>query len=209
MNGAKHIRAYLRAIPSLPIERQREMARDASVGVTYEWGEGGRKINVRDMFVRSLQSGDVAWTPDIRCLLLPRPPRTRRPVIDLSTVIDAIRDTGAIIVDGRTGIASSDRKSWANHLAWALEHAARGERNQKRRKRTVAAAQRGLVIRWKSPAMAAQHARYLDAWCNLKKYPTAEAAHAAMPDELRACSVDTVRRIFGPRGGRGGRPRKQ
>lgn len=204
-------RAYLRGLPSLPVGRQRELAVTAGCDVVYEWGEAGRKANSRDRWLGSLRDGDVAWLPDIRVLVLPKPPRVGRPTSDLGAAIAAVLATGAIIVDARVGITSKDRKTWANHVEWALAHAAQGERNQRRQRASLknARSKRGIATKWMSAEMTAERERYRDVWCSAR-YPTDEATKAGMPDELKSVSVATLRRIFGPRfpgdlsaGGRG------
>ena len=39
------IRGYIRGIPALPVERQRELAAIAKCRHVYEWGEHGRSID--------------------------------------------------------------------------------------------------------------------------------------------------------------------
>jgi hypothetical protein len=208
------IRAYLRGIPALPIERQREMATEAVAERIYEWGQHGRKINMRDMWINSLRAGDTAWLPDIRVLVLPKPPRKGGPMRDLGAAIAAVMATGAIIVDARAGVRSNDRKLWQNHVQWALDTARNSERNQKRSKansKRRVPILRALSVKWRSDLMAKQRAQAARIWRD-PIYTTAEAAQAALPEELQKVSKRTLYTIFGVRSPgdkrAGGRPRK-
>lgn len=206
-------RAYLRGIPSLSLDRQKELAAKANCDHTYEWLEGGRKINARDRWLNSLRPGDEAWLADIRVLVLPKPPRTIGPQRDLGSIIAAVLATGAIIVDDRTGITSRDRKDWANHVEWALGIVAQGERNRRAVWRNAAKARagKGLAPKWKSDAMVKDRESAARIWRDAK-YRSADAARADLPEELRGASMRTLYNIFGQRrpgdksaGGRGKR----
>lgn len=201
----------------MTMAQQRALAVKCECSAIYAWGESGQRSNPRELWIQSLEAGDEAWVADIRCLLLPKPPRKVRPVVDFSVTVERIRSKGAIIVDAIAGITSDDEKRWPQHYKLALERVANGERALKRkmakakvRSRKPANAGKGTVALWKSPAMAAEHNRCLDIWCNTKRYVTAEAAQAAMPfDDLRKASLLTLRRIFDSRYPAGKRGRKR
>lgn len=205
------IRGYIRGIPAIPVDRQRELAAIAKCRHVYEWGEHGRKINVRDAWIKSLRPGDIAWLADIRCLTLPKPPRKSGPMRDLGAAIAAVLATGAIIHDDRTGITSRDRARWANHVSWALETARNAERNQKRAKKRGPhkPSPRALATKWLAASMAEQREAVARIWRD-PKFKTAAEAQAAMPMELQGVSMRTLYTIFDVRrpddptaGGRG------
>lgn len=205
------IRGYIRGIPAIPVDRQRELAAIAKCRHVYEWGEHGRKINVRDAWIKSLRPGDIAWLADIRCLTLPKPPRKSGPMRDLGAAIAAVLATGAIIHDDRTGISSRDRARWANHVSWALETARNAERNQKRAKKRGPhnPSPRALATKWLAASMAEQREAVARIWRD-PKFKTAAEAQAAMPEALQRVSMRTLYTIFDVRrpddptaGGRG------
>ncbi|TXH52666.1 MAG: hypothetical protein E6Q97_15180 [Desulfurellales bacterium] len=210
-------RAFLRPVVSMTMDQQRALAVKSGCGAIYAWGKSSDRVNPRERWIASLEPGDVAWVADLRCLLLPKPPRKVRPVIDFSLTVERIRATGAVIVDAVAGISSDDKKRWPEHYKRALERVANGERALRRklakaraRSRKPANAGKGIVALWRSPAMAAERDRCLDIWCNVKRYGTAEAAQAAMPfDDLRRASLLTLRRIFDSRYPAGKRGRKR
>lgn len=206
-------RAYIRGIPSLPVDRQREMAADYGYDYIYEWAEAGRKIDVRDRWINSLRNGDIALVGDLRCLIKPKPPRESGPQIDLADTLIAIIEQGAVIVEMRTGIRSDDRKEWQKRRKEALAQAAQGERDQRSQQRamTKARAKRGVSIRWRSPAMAKQREAAARIWRD-PIYKTWREAQAALPEELHTVSLRTLYTIFDVRhpgdlraGGRGKR----
>lgn len=211
MSLQTQIRAYMRGIPALPVERQRELAAIAGVDHVYEWGEHGRASNARDAWIRSLIRGDVAWLADLRVLTMPKPPRKSGPMRDLGAAIAAVLATGAVIYDSRAGIRSDDRERWQNHVEWALETARNAERNQKRAKARAKRKPSGksLVAKWLSDVMTKQRAEAARLWRD-PIYATADDACAALPAELQRASTRTLYKILGVRrpndpgaGGRG------
>lgn len=205
------IRGYIRGIPALSVERQRELAVMAKCRHVYQWGEHGRAINVRDAWIKSLRPGDIAWLADLRCLTLPKPPRKSGPMRDLGAAIAAVLATGAIIHDAMAGVRSDDRRTWAKHVSWALETARNAERSQKRaaRKMKGKPTPRMLAVKWLGAAMSKQREAAARIWRD-PIYATAEAAQAALPDELQRVSKRTLYTVLGVRrpgdltaGGRG------
>lgn len=198
-----HIRAYIRAIPGLPIVRQREMAADAGCGVVYEYREF-KHMDIRAQWAKAFQPGDTAWLPSILVLVTPpadRKPRSR-PVSDMAAVIADVLARGAIIVDGRTGITSKDGSRWANHVEWAAAKASQGERSLKSQRKAISAAHAargpGMVARWRAPAKKADRDKARAIWCSTL-YSSDDEARAWLPEELSTLSGSSLRRIFGPR----------
>lgn len=209
------IRAYVRGIPSLPVDRQRELATMAKARHVYEWAEHGRAIDVRAAWIKSLRPGDIAWLADIRVLTMPKPPRTSGPMRDLGAAIASVLATGAIIHDEIARVRSDDRKAWAAHVSWALHTARNAERNQKRAKdrQKRKPSGRALVAKWQSSLMDKHRERAARIWRD-PIYKSADEAKAALPDELRHASIRTLytilktRRPGDPTAGGRGRKRK-
>lgn len=206
-------RAYIRGIPAMPVERQRELAEAAGCHHVYEWGAHGRSVDMRYYWINSLIPGDTAWLADIRALTLPKPPRKSGPMKDLGGAIAAVLATGAIIVDDRAGIRSDDKKRWQKHVEWALSTARAAERNQKRSKtfRKGKPTLRSIAIKWQSATMEKQRLQAARIWRD-PKYKTAREAQAELPDELQRVSIRTLYTILDVRKPNdkraGGRPRK-
>lgn len=209
-------RAYIRALPGLPVKQQRKMAMDAGCHWIYAYGERGDR-DVRQDWIASLRPGDTAWLPDLLCLITPagERPRRYRPTADLATQIAAVLARGAIIYDARTAILSSDETAWPTLVERTLLRASQGVRTraqvEEAAKTARAARQMGSVTRWRATSMAKRRAIARKVWTSVL-YNSDDEAHAALDDaDLKALSKETVRRILGPRrpGKRvGGRPRK-
>lgn len=212
----KNRRAYLRAVPGMPIETQGEMARDAQITVVYQHGEGGRQIDARAAYIRSLREGDEAWVPRLDVLVAPKHERGRtRATTDLAAVIADILGRGAIIVDGATGITSRDAGAWRDRVEWAMRQVAAGRMTRAKARKVGAKGgavmqARSVVTRWKSPAMSAERERWASVWRDSRFANDAERA-AAMPEPLTD-RPQMCRRIFGRADPKakftGGRPRK-
>lgn len=207
-------RAYLRGIPGLHIEVQRDMARTAKCDVLYEAGEDGAgTMGVRGRWLASLQSGDTAWLPSLLCLVLPPKERADdyRPTSDLCATIVRIMATGAIVFDVRAKLTSEKPVEWANHVLRMSERASQGERPEHVRRRAAkrASAKRlpGIKLRWEQPEMAERLERQRVIWTGAG---TLERVTKHLDAELRGLSSRTLYDILGPRrpddpgaGGRG------
>ena len=211
----KQIRAYLRAIPGLPIERQREMAADAGC-IVYEFGEH-KKLDVRQAWARSLREGDTAWLPSLLSLVLPpdKRPERYRPTSDLAAILAELCARGVIIVDAKARISSRHPTAWANHVKLTMERASQGERSRAAIRRSIKRAQAarmpGIVARWLADAKSKDRLAAQRVWTSVLYQSDVDAA-AALPPELAGLSGGTLRKILGPRrpGDKraGGRPRK-
>jgi len=206
-------RAYLRPIPGLGIERQRQMARDAGCHVVYEHDAPTHSpLSQRDQWVRSLRRGDTAWVASIQCLLLA--PRLRTggysPTADLAAITNHVLAIGATLLDVRAGVSSEKPEEWAAHVLHEARRAGQGERPAAVRKRTAKAGAdarwSGVTTRWRSPAMASQLEMQIAIWSSRKF--TVKQAQVKLHPELRALSLPTLYDLLGDRGGTGGRPRK-
>lgn len=207
------VRAYLRPIPGLGIERQRQMARDAGCHVVYEHDAPTHSpLSQRDQWVRSLRRGDTAWVPSIQCLLLA--PRLRTggysPTADLAAITNHVLAIGATLLDVRAGVSSEKPEEWASHVLTEAKRAGQGERPAKVRMRSSRAATdarwSGVTARWKAPAMADQLEIQQAIWTSSKM--TIAQKKKKLHPELRGLSTPTLYGILGDTGGYGGRPRK-
>lgn len=208
------VRGYLRGIPGLHIDVQRQMAKIAQCSAVYEAGEeGAGSMGARGRWLVSLHPGDTAWLPSIMCLILPAKerPDDYRPTADLCATIVRVMATGAIIVDVKAGVSSEDPVKWANHVLLSSGRASQGERPEHVRKRSAkkASAKRlpGLALRWAQPEMAEQLERQKVIWTGAG---TLDRVMRHLDPELRGCSSRTLYLILGPRrpddpgaGGRG------
>lgn len=215
MQIEKQVRGYIRAIPGLPIARQLEMATDANCLHIYEWGEAGKRTDVRAAWVRSLRAGDTAWLPSVLCLVLPpdsRPERYR-PTSDLGAVLAELCARGVLIVDAKAGVSSLDPSKWGAHIRCAMERASQGERSRaairRARKKTEAQRMPGTVARWLADGKSKDREAARRVWTSTL-FLSDTAAAEALPPELSVLSGSSLRRILGPRrpndpsaGGRG------
>lgn len=207
-------RAYLRAIPGLGIERQRQMSRDAGCFAVYEHDAPSHSSGTqRDQWVASLRPGDIAWVPSVQCLLLA--PKRRgddySPTADLASITNHVLAIHAVLLDVRAGVSSESPADWAAHVLREARRAGQGERPIAARKSTskagVEARWSGVTARWKAPAMADQLEMQQAIWTSSKM--TIAQKKRKLHPELRTLSNPTLYGILGDTGGRGGRPRKQ
>lgn len=207
------VRAYLRPIPGLGIERQRQIARDAGCHAIYEHDAPTHSMgSQRDKWVGSLRRGDTALVPSIQCLLLAPKLRTRgySPTADLAAITNHVLAIGATLMDVRGKISSENPEEWARHVLYEAKRAGQGERPAAVRMRASKAATdarwSGVTARWSAPAMADQLEMQTAIWTSRKF--TVEQARKRLHPELRGLSFPTLYNLLGDRGGRGGRPRK-
>lgn len=204
MKTASHIRAFLRPVNGLPIEVQRKMAADAGCGVVYEHSEWGKARNERDMWARSFRPGDTAWVArlDVLGRRKGEGDKKLRVGADLAALLAEIVARGAILVEGATGIKSTDSKAFADRVGWAVQRAHLASRTSKKIRSAVAKAraarQPGIVARWSAPAMASERRKALIIWTS-HEFTSDEEAIAALPDELAKTSTPTIRRLLGRR----------
>ena len=208
-------RAYLRAIPGLPIDRQREMAADAGC-IVYEFGEA-RGQDVRSAWIRSLREGDTAWLPSLLVLVVPRDkrPEKYRPTSDLGAVLAEMFARRVVIYDAKARVSSADPSAWGRHVKLMLEKASQGERSfasiRRATKKGMATRTPGVVTRWLADAKALDRLAAQRIWTSTL-YKSDRDAAAALPAELAQLSGNSIRAILGPRRPgderAGGRPRK-
>ena len=208
------VRAYLRGIPGLGVERQRQMAHDAGCSAVYEHDAPTYSSGTqRDQWVASLRPGDTAWVPSVQCLLLA--PKRRghgySPTADLASITNHVLAIHAVLLDVRAGVSSETPADWAAHVLHEARRAGQGERSVATRKRTskagVDARWSGVAARWKSPAMADQLEMQQAIWTSSKM--TIAQKKRKLHPELRTLSNPTLYGILGDTGGRGGRPRNK
>lgn len=215
MSGAKHIRAYLSPIRGLPIRQQERMARDAGIPekVTYARGEAGRAHNARRLWITSLREGDIAWVPDLRCLVQPREDRGGdAPSADFAACLADLCRRKVVVVDHRNGLSSNDEK-WPDHVKKVMLQVASIHRSQAGMRRAARKAAEkldiGIVAVWR-----AKPKHEIEAVGAIWRDPlyTEMQAIERLPPDLRTKSPATIRRIFGPRRPgdpkAGGRPSK-
>lgn len=209
-------RAFLRAVKGLAIETQEEMAKAAKCGVVYKHREFGKDRDSRDLWVKSLRAGDTAWVPRLDVLVRPGSELGKTRVsIDLATCLASIAAKGATLVDGASGITSQDGEAWTDLVSSTLRRSHMAQRSQKKISASLAKARAarppiGLQAKWHAPAMAAELRKATIIWQSTA-FTSDEEAQAALPEELQATSLPTVRRILGgrrpKRKGMGGRPK--
>lgn len=215
MTHVVNIRAYLRPLRGLPVERQREMCEAACPGQTITFYE----VNEREAWLRALRSDEIALVARLDVLAEPKRPGVKtRPMADFSAALSEAQRRARAVMDAETGASSSDPgSSWRRLVEYTGQRLARGTRrlvkkDAKRmaRKRWDKAAP-GLRERWQSPAMRTEFERWAQHWRDPQH--TAASAFAALPEHLQKefGSLTTARRIFGRRttGKRGRRPKRR
>ena len=213
-------RAFIRPIKGLPIERQRQMAKDAKCLDVYEHNEFGGRRDERADWINSLRANDKAWVPDLRVLIrTPSELGRTRVTADLAACLATICSKGAIVEEGVSG-ARSDGEDWPNKLKHLIQHIHLANRSRRQllaslKKARTEKAKRsgsGIVAEWRSPAKANQRKAALVIWQS-RAFTNWQEARAALPGELANASLPTLGRIFiegrdPSRKGLGGRPKR-
>lgn len=213
MTHVKNIRAYLRPLKGLTVERQRAMC-DAvfpGVGTTYY------DAHEREAWLRALRSDEIALVARLDVLPEPKRPGIKtRPMADFSAVLSEAQRRAHAIMDAEARLSSLD-KGWRELVEYHGQRIARGHRELPKKRAKVMARKRwdkaepGVRERWQSPAMRTEFERWAQHWRDPQH--TAASAFAALPDHLRKefGSLTTTQRIFGPRttGKRGRRPKRR
>lgn len=216
MTHVANVRAYLRPLRGLPVERQREMCEAACPGQTITFYE----VHEREAWLRALRSDEIALVARLDVLAEPKRPGVKtRPMADFSATLSEAQRRAHAVMDAETGASSSDHgSSWRRLVEYTGQRLARGTRRlvkkdaKRMARRRWDAAEPGTVERWQSPAMRSEFARWGQHWRD-PSFPNAEAAFAALPEALQKefGSLTTARRIFGRRttGKRGRRPKRR
>lgn len=199
MTHVENVRAYLRAIEGLPIERQRELCA-AIAGATYYEGDE------RDAWVRALRRDEMALVARLEVIAQPKTIGSRRPLVDFTATLADLLRKARVVVDAETGITSEDGRRWRDLVEWTAHRIATGKRRLPRKmaktmaQKRWAAAEPGVVERWKSPAKTKDRERWGQHYRD-PSFSSARVAFEAMPEEIRAeiGSLKTAERIFGRR----------
>lgn len=209
-------RAFIRAVKGLSVETQEEMAKAARCGVIYKHGEFGKGRDARALWINSLRPGDEAQVARLDVLVRPRSELgNTRVSTDLAACISAIAGRGAILVDLKTGITSRDGEAFQKLVEDTLRRSHMAQRSQRKISASLAKARAarppiGLQAKWLAPAMEKERRKAQIIWQS-SAFTSDEEAQAALPEELQATSLPTVRRILGgrrpSRKGMGGRPK--
>jgi hypothetical protein len=209
-------RAFIRAVKGLSVETQEAMAKAAKCGVIYRHGEFGKSQDARALWINSLRPGDEAKVARLDVLVRPRSELGNvRVSVDLATCLASIAAKGATVVDMSTGITSRDGERWANLVETTLRRSHMAQRSQRKISASLAKARAarppiGLQAKWLAPAMEKERRKAQIIWQSAA-FTSDEEAQAALPEELQATSLPTVRRILGgrrpSRKGMGGRPK--
>jgi hypothetical protein len=204
----------LRTLPGLPRRVQERMGTDAGVTHTYDADNGG-PIEI-ERYVKDARAGDTYWLPSLLCLTLPpkHRPDDYSPSADLGAKVANILSRGAVVTDirgrGKGAISSTDATKFADHVAYSIGYAAQGERvlTAKARK---ARADRGIVARWKSPAMKDKREAQQIIWTSTRLDEAGKRKR--LDPELAGASLPTLYTVLGPMfpgiPSKGGRPPKR
>lgn len=213
MLHVKNIRAYLRQLKGLTVERQRAMCEAAFPGTSITYYDA----HEREAWLRALRADEIALVARLDVLPEPKRPGIKtRPMADFSAVLSEAQRRAHTIMDAEARLSSID-KGWRELVEYHGQRIARGHRElpKKRAARMSRkrwdAAEPGVVNRWRSPAMRAEFDRWSQHWRDPQH--TAATAFAALPEYLQKefGSLTTARRIFGPRttGKLGRRPKRR
>lgn len=209
--------AYIRARPGLPVDVQRELAREAGCAVIYEHGEHKRR-DMRAEWVRGLGVGRdvVAWVARLDVLLRPKSECGGTPPSrDLAMILSAAAAKAHAIIEGTTGATSDLSEQWQARVSWAMHRATGGpardiEAQRRHGKRGGAIIKsRSVVVKWRSRPWAERRRAAAVIWRDPECESWQDAA-ARLPDELRGLSYTSLWRLLGPRDPRSkgrGRPR--
>lgn len=203
-----------RTLPGLPRRVQERMGADAAVRYTYDADSGG-PIEI-DRFVKDARPGDTCWLPSLLCLTLPPKyrPDDYSPSADLGGKVAGILARGAAMIDirgrGKGAISSEDASLFAEHVSRSIRHAAQGERVLPARVKK-ARADRGIVSRWRSPAMKDKREAQQIIWTSTRLDEAGKRKR--LDPELSGASTPTLYAILGPMfpgiPSKGGRPPKR
>lgn len=213
ISDAREVILY-RTLPGLPRRVQERMGADANVRYAYDVDSGGPVELER--YVKDARAGDTYWLPSLLCLTLPpkHRPADYSPSADLGAKIASILARGATIIDirgrGKGAISSADATNFAAHVAYSIRYAAQGERKLTAKAKR-ARADRGIVARWKSPAMRDRREAQQIIWTSTRLDEAGK--RRKLDPELAAASLPTLYAILGPMfpgiASKGGRPPKR
>lgn len=191
--------AYLRGINGLPIEVQREMARDAGCKITYEHNDVQGKDS-RELFKARLTKADIAWVASLAVFVKRRKELGRiRMGADLSGyVTEVIRVSERLEVATRN--ISSDDPEFAGLLKSTLQSISIATRDPKKvaeimKKARKARAKPGMISRWHAAPMREKFERQLALWQSMR-FKTDQEAIAALHPDLQSMSPSAARRFF-------------
>ena len=195
---------FLRGLRGHTVERQRELIereikrRGASVMAEYIAGESG---DDRDEWIKRTRSNEGAMVAGL--YVIPEPAaKGKRPSADLTAALVDIIQRCALVVDAETGVSSRDGKRWRELVEKSAVKTAGGRALSRKRAQKMAEkrwdkADPGVEKRWNAPNMKRELARWQQHWRD-PIYSSAEAAFAALPDDIRKefGSVTTARRVL-------------
>lgn len=201
MTHVKNVRAYLRPLKGLPVERQRAMCETACPGASITYYDA----HEREAWLRALRRDELALVARLDVLPEPKRPGVKtRPMADFSGALTEAQRKAHAVMDAEARLSSAD-KGWRELVEYHGHRIARGHRElPKLRAKRMArnrwdAAEPGVVERWHSLAMRTEFQRWAQHWRDPQH--TAATAFAALPEHLQKefGSLTTVRRIFGTR----------
>lgn len=196
MKHVENARAYLRAIEGLTLDRQRALCSAVATAIFYEGDE-------RDGWLRALRRDEVALVARLEVIAAPKAIGGKRPLVDFTATLSVLLHKARVVVDAETGITSNDGRKWSDLVEWTAQRIATGSRRLPRTRAKSMAAKRwgaaepGMRSRWRSPAMRTEFERWGQHWRD-PKYNSAEAAFAALPEDMQRefRNVTMMRRIF-------------
>lgn len=219
MTLLKNAIAYVRAVPGLPADVQRELAEEFGCRVIYEHKEMGKHVDMRAEWIKGLGTArdTVAWVARLDVLLKPKPEMVGKmmPTRDFAITLASVAAKASEIVEGLDGASSSIGSEWADRVSWAMHRATGGtakdiEAQRRHGKRGGAIIKsRSVVVKWRSRPWAERRRAAAVIWRDPECESWQDAA-ARLPDELRGLSYTSLWRLLGPRDPRSkgrGRPR--
>lgn len=199
--------AYIRARPGLPVDVQREMAREAGCTIIYEHGEH-KKRDMRAEWIKGLgiARDQIAWVARLDVLLKPKGELEDgvRSTRDFAVALAAVAAKALKVVEGSTGATSAISADWQDRVSWAMHRATGGttrdiEAQRKHGKRGGAITRsRSVVVKWKSRPWTDRRRAAGVVW----RDPECERwqdARDRLPEELQALSFTSLWRLLGPR----------
>lgn len=199
--------AYIRARPGLPVDVQRELAREAGCTVIYEHGEH-KKRDMRAEWIRGLGVGrdQIAWVARLDVLLKPKGELAAgtRPTRDFAVALAAVAAKALKVVEGTTGASSAISADWQDRVSWAMHRATGGttrdvEAQRAHGKRGGAITRsRSVVVKWRARPWSDKRRAAGVVWRD-PECTDWQQARARLPDELQGLSFTSLWRLLGPR----------
>jgi hypothetical protein len=208
MTLLKNAIAYVRAVPGLPADVQRDAAEQFGCRKIYEHKEYGKSVDMREQWIKALGIGrdTIAWVARLDVLLKPRQEMEGKmmPTRDFAVTLAAVAAKASEVVEDATGVTSNISANWSNRVSWAMHRATGGKprdigaQREHGRKGGQMFRSRSIRVMWETRAYASRRKAAAVAWRD-PAHDDWKQARAALPEDLQKMSFTTLWRLLGPR----------